>query len=266
MNKLVFGLIATVIFVNGLSANTGQKNHESIVRKKTALYYAGADVSSGWGCAQAGAVLGPLGVSAGAVLGGLCGTTWAYYWDNRNSQLPLKINQPADEFAFTFKNEYERCGYLHNKFSSEFLNKNLVKFNSASEFLDEFYEPLCQMVSKEYKIDITVLKKVYTKESLVKMLNKYTEISLLENDEEIIKRMTLIVSEKSGNVKLANRYSLTMKSLYKSYENPNFKIDEFCSLELNSIAISDEFNKEEKEVIKNSIHILKYSFSLWNAN
>lgn len=274
MKKFFLGLVATIIvsfwgnaqdkFIN--DEMTSYRSNDYTVKPKNGWYYAGVDASTGWGCAQGGSVFGPLGTAAGGILGGICGSTWAYYWENKSQPLPLVIKHPKDSFVDSYINEFERCGYLHNKFVETFLNNNKTTFNSSAEFIDVVYNPLCDMISKEYKISVSDLKKSFPKEFLQKMLDRCTKISTLTNDETIINEMTLLVQEESNNSNLSKSYFQTMRLLYSSCNDEYFDIVSFIKNEIYKVDSSKEYNDNEKKIIKNSLNLLKYSYSLWNVN
>jgi hypothetical protein len=263
--------MATILFADSGIANNNKdfikadnEIDDNFCRPKNGWYYAGVDAGGAWAWGSAGSALGPLGTAAGAVLGGLCTTTWAFHWENRSASIP--VNHPKDEFVNSYKSEFERCGYLHNKFCEEFININQATYKSTKEFMDEFYNPLCIMVSKEYDIDINKLKKAFPKELLIENLNNYTELSSIENDYKVIIKMGEIVKAKTNSTEYSNYYLTVMQALYELSNNTNFNIEEFIKNEINNVDTSKSFSEEEKIMLKNSLNVMKYSFALWTSN
>ncbi|MCZ8169673.1 MAG: hypothetical protein ACK5RV_11210 [Flavobacterium sp.] len=290
MKKLVFGLIATLAIgfaVNAQESSLTLNEKEPYIlyavndlnhlepfkselltienlRPKNGWYYAGVDAGGAWGWGSAGAALGPLGASAGAVLGGLCTTTWAFHWENRMAPKPVK--HPSDDFVNSFTNENERCGYLHNKFAEKFINENQAVYTNANDFLAKFYDPLCEMVASEYNIKLSDLKKAFPKEALRAYIDQYTELASYTDDYKTIIQMGEIVKSKSGNEKCSDYYVKVMQSLYSQSESISFKIEPFIENEIENVILSKKFTDEEKNSLRNSLNVLKYSYALWSAN
>ena len=289
MKKFVFGLIATVMFsfvgsaqdvkvqskanytydlYSSIDLSNQDLNNTSYapesLKPKNGWYYAGVDGGGAWGWGSAGSALGPLGTSAGIVLGGLCTTTWAYYWENKAA--PNPVTSPKDSFASSFTNEDERCGYLHNKFAVEFINLNQTTFKTPTEFMGKFYEPLCKMVSSEYKINIEDLKKAFPKEDLELNLDNYSNLASYTDDEKTIIQMGVIVENQGHNSKCSDYYVKVMQSLYTASESLDFKIVDFVANEIEFVNGSIDFSNDEKALLKGSLNVLKYSYALWIVN
>lgn len=288
MKKVVFSLIAAITF--GFAANAQEQampsnennsydlyavndlnpsaaNELQIVenfRPKTGWYYAGADAGGAWGWGSAGAALGPLGASAGAVLGGLCTTAWVFHWENKVTPKPVK--HPTNPFVDSFNNEHERCGYLHNKFIEKFINENQAVYPNTSEFMTKFYDPLCEMVASEYNIKLSDLKKAFPKEELRAHIDQYTELASYTDDHKTIIQMGEIVKSKSGNAKCSDYFVSVMQSLYAESESTSFKIEDFIAHQIEYVTVSKNFTSAEKSMLKDSLNVLKYSYALWSAN
>lgn len=289
MKKLVFGLIAMVMTVLSSSANNpsvctsdsdllnskdgfhlnsiveNRCNEDDFLRPKNGWYYAGVDAGGGYAGFQAGAATGhPLLMSAGMVFGAIGTSAWEWYWNHKSA--PIKVNNPKDAFAGTFTNLSEQGGYIHNSFIVKFINENQVTFESAEEFVNKIYNPLCIEISNVYKIDLETVKETFTKANMVKELNAFNELHSTDDDNERISILGKIVEETTQNSTFSEHYTTVMSSFRTEETKLDFKIETFVNNEISKLQHDDKYTAEEKTVMVNSLNILKYSYSLWSNN
>ncbi|MCO5276378.1 MAG: hypothetical protein M9911_00165 [Saprospiraceae bacterium] len=221
--------------------------------------YVGEDFGGAIAGAQIGAqvTLGnPLGISAGIVAGGVCRSVWVYHWDhnlrknmnNGNTGIPL--------------DSYEKVGYIHNQVVGSFINEHPDGYPNIAMLSDVIYEPIVSSFATVYGIEKQDVYSILSKQSFVNEMNKLSSVGDIQQN-------ALIIKNTYGDEKLSSFYMGIMNRLISAHNNNydlKINIDNFCQTEILNIENTANYSAKEKDILKYSINILKYSYNFWFVN
>jgi hypothetical protein len=256
---LKVAIIIAVFF--GINAKTYSLNKEKIgpIAGKTIVKYTVCDVLGAVQGASWCSIGGPMGTALGIVVGGTVSSGYMF-WLNHGKTIatnPIIITNTTT----TFLNDFEKVGYLHNKFLTDFINNNQVDFVDEEAFINAIYLPLLNLISTEYEISLDELKIKFTKELLINHVKSTTNTNTNE-----ISYCSQLISDNYNNNNLSNQFEIIMNQLEvesnKSKENGLTYINNF----INNIDSISNLTDNEKSILKYSCEIAKFSFSLWSIN
>jgi hypothetical protein len=204
---------------------------------------------------QWGTIGGPMGQSLGIVVGGCVSSGWLYM-QNHDHGPQLK---PASSPQTSFTNDYEKAGYLHNKFLINFINSSNQIYTTPESYINAVYEPLCQLISIEYNITISEIQQGITKESLIQLITPM-------NENLSISEYGSLISTSYGNNNISSVFEGIMNGLMPISNTSATNCLLFINSQIEKINSNQNLTDQEKEIMKYSTNILKYSFSLWSNN
>lgn len=140
-----------------------------------------------------------------------------------------------------------------------FINNSGQGYRTPESYIDALYEPLCTFLSNEFHLSINEIKQQYTKAKLIQLITPMG-INTSINDH------ANMIAEDYGNTRLSDEYKRVLNTLL-GLENKNIESGlAYINSEISLVSISNNFSEEEKLIMRHSLNILKYSFSLWTAN
>jgi hypothetical protein len=265
MKKLIFGLIATVVFgfngnANNLNYNfKNNSNNLDDLGRKPGWHYAIVDAGGAKAGFEMGAATGhPLLMSAGLVFGAVLGSSYAWYMDTNYGRIAYNNNSFPKEYS----NSHDEIGVIHNDYVQYLIEKKL-DIKSESEFIDLVYDDLALQISKRINIDLSTLKKSYTKQMAISDLKDVNQLSMIDTDgyEETINMAVEQIQKSTKNEKISSYLKVTFLKFSK--EN---NIEDVLN-GLNTLMLSVENEKNltdlEKQFLRESLSVYKYSSYLW---
>ncbi|MFZ4796431.1 MAG: hypothetical protein ACOYMA_02995 [Bacteroidia bacterium] len=259
-NYILKIVILTLILGNNFKGNSSIIRHPHSIKPNTTvitgLNYAFIDAGGAWGWGSWGSIGGPMGTALGIVVGACATSGWAFVYNN---QTPSKIKSPTNTEVTNFSNEFERVGFLHNKFLVSFINSHQQTFSNEEDFVNAIYIPLCTFVSLEYNIGIEEIKTSFKKTDLINLCKSYTSANDISDYAQIVFSNGESVNLRNEYVRIANQLSI------EHLNGINFSAN-YLNNEINNYATNNVLNEHEKLVSIYSCNILKYSLFLWSSN
>ncbi|MBS1783165.1 MAG: hypothetical protein JSS78_08865, partial [Bacteroidetes bacterium] len=134
-----------------------RKNPKSLFSWGTFVGYAAADLGgakTGWDILK---FAEPGYGGAGALLGGVCGSTLHYI--DRNYK--ISVSTTGSNGTNTYSNTYEKVGYLHNEFMSSTMN-SARNPASRTEYINFNYKNISTNIATEFNLDPDVIAQTFS--------------------------------------------------------------------------------------------------------
>ncbi len=261
MRKYLLVITTLLVFANLDASNQASYYNKSkpMINWITLGTYLGADVGGSYQGYKWGRIGGAHGMALGIVVDGCAASGWLYMERHNPGGLLRPVIPPANPQTISYMNEFERSGYLHNTFLVNFINNSGQGYRTPESYIDALYEPLCTFLSNEFHLSINEIKQQYTKAKLIQLITPMG-INTSINDH------ANMIAEDYGNTRLSDEYKRVLNTLL-GLENKNIESGlAYINSEISLVSISNNFSEEEKLIMRHSLNILKYSFSLWTAN
>lgn len=253
MKKLFLCLVVAVVTIFNANAQ----------KEKPGIYYAVADGGGAYTWGSAGTALGPLGTACGIVLGGVCTSSWVWYWDHYKTAAP--VITPKATFASGFSDTYQQSGYNHNSEMRTYVNNNQVVYPTAKDFVDASYTTLCQNLAKTYNLDVNKVYIAFPKNQLITELNKYNDFFVEGDIKVVIAKVADIIKAKYGNDKLSSIYSKVANEVATLESTSGFDIEKYINTQIDLVNKDAKYTAEEKAITAHSLNVFKYSYALWTS-
>jgi hypothetical protein len=216
-------------------------------RTKNGWYYGGVDAGGAYGWGSAGSAAGPLGTAVGIVAGGLLTSSWAFYWDSKSFQ-PVLTN-PTFPACVSFSNNFEKVGFLHNKFIIQSSNKYKKPImTNETEFVNLIYNDMIDFLSVEFKLDKSILNSTFPKVNCISYLTSYNKCNNVDAS------VSTFIDNQLKNSTFGKMYVEIITTLDNNSGNLNSSIS-YLNSKINSINTSSSITQKDKDYANYCINI-----------
>ncbi|MBS1615510.1 MAG: hypothetical protein JST06_05270 [Bacteroidetes bacterium] len=247
-----------------ISQNSSQqKIPYSLHKSKPWWAYALIDAGGAWTWGSRGKILGTTGIATGIVIGGVCTTAWAWYWDNSSKAKLVPSN--TDTTDNSYYNKYDQVGYLHNKFllntdSMSFIGDSII---SVADFANAIYDTLTHFTADELNLNVQDIRSLFTKQDLIDRIQLYKD-SVLSDLGNVRAFQGWIGSTATDPAQVTNFYSQTQLGIDSIGSENITGIIAYLNQRQDWLANSSSWNSDDKEVMMYALSVWKYSSVLWH--